>query len=174
VRLVSPVGRRLPAHATAEGKALLAGLPDATVAGRYAAAGPGPELPRLTARALDSLPLLLAELRAVRALGHAHDVDEHAEGLHCVAAPVVDATGAHQAALGVAVPTPQVAWSMAQGGAPLFGEIGRAAEQLASPPSASAARRAATPTTCRRCGWSSATRPHTTRATCPRRPSPGR
>jgi DNA-binding IclR family transcriptional regulator/ABC-type sugar transport system substrate-binding protein len=170
VRLVSPVGQRLPAHATAEGKALLAGLPDAAVAARYAAAGMGPALPRLTGRTLDSLPQLLAELRAVRALGHAHDVDEHAEGLHCVAAPVVDGTGAHQAALSVAVPTPQldagrlvalahlvqevagrlsaprapaarrapaggatvrVAWSMAQGGAPYFGEIGRAAERLA-------------------------------------------
>jgi IclR family KDG regulon transcriptional repressor len=174
VRLASPVGRRLPAHATAEGKALLAGLPDGAVAARYAAAGLGPDLPRLTARTLDSLTQLLAELGAVRALGHAHDVDEQAEGLHCVAAPVVDAGGGHQAALSVAVPTPQldagrlvalahlvrdvagrlsapaarprrpsparparatgpvrVAWSMAQGGAPYFGEIGRAAAQLA-------------------------------------------
>ena len=177
VRLASPVGRRLPAHATAEGKALLAGLPDGAVAARYAAAGLGPDLPRLTARTLDSMAQLLAELDAVRALGHAHDVDEQAEGLHCVAAAVVDAGGGHQAALGVAVPTPQldagrlvglarlvqdvagrlsapgarprridparpgqpgratgqvrVAWSMAQGGAPYFGEIGRAAAQLA-------------------------------------------
>jgi IclR family acetate operon transcriptional repressor len=178
VRLASPAGRRLPAHATAEGKALLAGLPDAEVARRYRAAGLAPALPRLTPRTVDSLPALLAELRAVRALGHAHDVGEHTEGLHCVAAPVVDGAGAHQAALSVAVPTPQldaerlvrlaglvqqiagrlseagpsravppqgaapasggrarpplrVAWSMAQGGAPYFGEIGRLAEQMA-------------------------------------------
>ena len=177
VRLASPAGRRLPAHATADGKALLAGLPDEEVSRRFQAAGLPHALPRLTPRTINSLPSLLAELRAVRALGHAHDVGEHAEGLHCVAAPVVDGAGAYQAALSVAVPTPQldaerlvhlaglvqevagrlsesgrseagsalrspapggsarsplrVAWSMAQDGAPYFGEIGRLAEQMA-------------------------------------------
>jgi DNA-binding IclR family transcriptional regulator len=93
VRLASPIGRRLPARLTAAGKALLAGLTDAEVA----------------QRAVDSDPAaqeaLLRELHEVRSLGHAHDVEAVFPGVHCVAAAVMDGTGAHVAALSISVPT---------------------------------------------------------------------
>jgi len=96
VRLTSPVGRRLPARLTAAGKALLAGLSDAEVGRRFAEAS------------AESLDALLRELDEVRTLGHAHDVERVFPGVHCVAAPVRDAAGAHVAALSVSIPTPRL------------------------------------------------------------------
>ncbi|MET7400352.1 IclR family transcriptional regulator [Dactylosporangium sp. NPDC005572] len=80
LRLYSAIGRHLPAHATALGKALLAGLPPAAVG----AALPG-VLPRLTANTITDLPALHAELGAVRARGYAVDNGENTEGIVCVA-----------------------------------------------------------------------------------------
>lgn len=109
MRLVSPLGGRIPAHATAAGKVLLASLTDAEIATRVAAAGLDPtRLPRLTWRTLGSLADLLRELGEVRRLGHAHDAGGYAEGVHCIAAPVLDAGGSVGAALSISVPTPRL------------------------------------------------------------------
>lgn len=109
MRLVSPLGGRIPAHATAAGKVLLAGLPDAEVARRVSEAGYDPgRLPRLTWRTVGTLVDLLRELAEVRRLGHAHDVEGYAGGVHSVAAPLLDAGGAVGAALSVSVPTPRL------------------------------------------------------------------
>ena len=97
MRLAPPVGRRLPAHLTAAGKALLAGLSDAEVSRRFGTTEP--------TAAIDAL---LQELDEVRRLGHAHDVEAVFPGVHCVAVPVVDASGSHIAALSASVPTPRL------------------------------------------------------------------
>lgn len=97
VRLAPPAGRRRPAHLTAAGKALLAGLDDAEVRRRFAGAIDAAELEGL-----------LRELDETRKVGHAHDVEQAVAGVHCVAAPVVDASGAHAAALSISVPTPRL------------------------------------------------------------------
>lgn len=86
MRLVSPGSTAIPAHATAAGKALLATLSDDEIQERYAAAGLNAEaLPQLTPRTTRRLSLLQRELDEVRRLGHAHDVEGYAEGVHCVA-----------------------------------------------------------------------------------------
>jgi DNA-binding IclR family transcriptional regulator len=83
LRLFSAIGRRLPAHATALGKALLAERDDAEVA----AILPSP-LPRLTARTLTDGADLAAELHATRERGYAVDREENTDGIVCFAMAV--------------------------------------------------------------------------------------
>nr|WP_269440725.1 IclR family transcriptional regulator C-terminal domain-containing protein [Micromonospora tarapacensis] len=92
MRLYSAIGRRLPAHATALGKALLAEHPDQDVDGLLSW-----PLPRLTPHTLTDRDALHAALATVRAAGHAVDREENAEGIMCLAmavplaSPAVDA-----------------------------------------------------------------------------------
>jgi DNA-binding IclR family transcriptional regulator len=83
VRLISAVGGRLPAHATALGKALLAARDDDTV--RALLTSP---LRPLTRRTLVDLDALLADLDETRRRGYALDEEEAAEGLRCFAVVV--------------------------------------------------------------------------------------
>lgn len=104
VRMHSTVGKRSPAHATAIGKVMLSGLPDAEVRRRY---GSGP-LESRTAATVTSVEALLAQLAEVRAAGCAFDRAELEPGLHCIAAPVRDHTGAVIAAAGISGPADRV------------------------------------------------------------------
>ncbi|HYN94452.1 MAG TPA: IclR family transcriptional regulator [Pilimelia sp.] len=83
LRLFSAIGRRLPAHATALGKALLAQRPPDDVARRLA-----DPLPALTAHTVTDAAALAAELAAVRAQGHAVDREENTPGIVCFAVAV--------------------------------------------------------------------------------------
>jgi DNA-binding IclR family transcriptional regulator len=99
VRLVSAVGGRLPAHATALGKALLAHYTAAEVDRRLPR-----RLERLTERTPSTREQLHAALADTRRRGWALDHEEVAEGLRCYAValrisdPPVDA-------LSISVPT---------------------------------------------------------------------
>jgi DNA-binding IclR family transcriptional regulator len=84
VRLVTAVGSRLPAFASASGRAMLADLPESEVIARYA----DQELETPTGRTLAGIEELLAILRQARVHGFAENIDETALGLHCIAAPV--------------------------------------------------------------------------------------
>lgn len=107
VRMVSAVGRRLPAHCTAVGKVLLAMLPTDEVEARLGR-GAAP-LPALTARSITSATALLEHLAKVRTAGLAYDDCESNEAVRCVAAPVRDQTGLVVAAMSISVPT--VRWN---------------------------------------------------------------
>lgn len=89
VRLVSSIGSRLPAHATALGKALLASRDDQTV--RELLTFP---LQALTGRTITSWQSLTTELSDTRARGYAVDNGEVADGLRCFAV-TVPADGLH-------------------------------------------------------------------------------
>lgn len=78
------VGDRLPAYCTAVGKVLLAHSGDADAA----AALTGPWR-RRTARSLASAEQLRRQLQSIRADGLAVDREEAAEGLACVAVPIL-------------------------------------------------------------------------------------
>jgi DNA-binding IclR family transcriptional regulator len=80
VRLISTVGSRLPAHATALGKALLAGRRDDDV--RAALSFP---MRPLTARTITDWERLREDLDGVRERGYAVDNEEAADGLRCFA-----------------------------------------------------------------------------------------
>ncbi|GIF01692.1 IclR family transcriptional regulator [Paractinoplanes rishiriensis] len=92
LRLYSAIGRRLPAHATALGKALLAEHTDQEAGGmlQWPLAG-------LTANTITDRDAFHAALAEVRAAGYAVDREENAEGINCIAmavpltAPAVDA-----------------------------------------------------------------------------------
>ena len=99
VRLVSAVGERLPAHATALGKALLAARTDEELQGML-------ELPlaALTVNTLSDWPRLQAALAAIREVGVAWDEEEASVGLTCVAAAVPSA-GLPTHAVSISIPT---------------------------------------------------------------------
>ncbi|MFR9727704.1 IclR family transcriptional regulator [Saccharopolyspora sp. MS10] len=104
VRMVSAVGRRLPAHCTAVGKVLLAALPPE----RFAELYPRRELPAMTANSTTDREALRRELDAIRAAGGAaRECCESNEAVACAAAPVRDAAGEVVAALSASVPIPR-------------------------------------------------------------------
>ena len=86
VDVASRTGGRLPAHATGVGKAILAYSPAATVRARIEAG-----LPRLTPRTICTPGGLTQELRKIRSVGMALDLEESHVGVSCVAAPVFGA-----------------------------------------------------------------------------------
>jgi DNA-binding IclR family transcriptional regulator len=88
-------GRRTELHCTANGKVLLA------FSGREP---PGPTLHRHTGRTITSQHELRRQLVLVRRRGWASAVGELEEGLHAVAAPVLDGLGRCRAAVSVSGP----------------------------------------------------------------------
>jgi len=94
------LGRRIPLHATSNGRVLLAALSGDRV--EELLAGP---LQRFTAHTCVELPLLRAELARVRERGYAVVVDELEVGLTAVAAPLHRADGTVVASLSASGPT---------------------------------------------------------------------
>ena len=100
VRTGARIGRILPAHSTASGKALLAQRPDGEIAALYPAGVPeGP-----TPRALTTLEELLEQLAEVRRLGYAVNHGESEDDVAAVAAAVRDKRGRIRCALVVTAP----------------------------------------------------------------------
>jgi DNA-binding IclR family transcriptional regulator len=100
VRMVSAVGRRLPAHCTAVGKILLAGL-DRAGLDRVLAQSP---LAGMTPASITDPDRLRAHLEQVRAEGVAADVGESDTAMRCVAAAIRNHSGAIIAAMSVSAP----------------------------------------------------------------------
>lgn len=98
-RSPSRIGGRMPVHATAIGKALVAWADDEERA--EILTGP---LERRTPRTIVAPGLLSRQLDAVREHGVAFEYEESAPGLVCVAAPVLDATDRPVAAISVTGP----------------------------------------------------------------------
>jgi IclR family transcriptional regulator, acetate operon repressor len=96
VDVSSRTGGRLPAHATGVGKVILAYSSVATVKARVAAG-----LPRLTPRTISTPAGLTSELRKIRSVGMALDLEESHVGVSCVAAPVFGANHKVRAGLSV-------------------------------------------------------------------------
>ncbi|WP_326836398.1 IclR family transcriptional regulator [Amycolatopsis rhabdoformis] len=95
------VGNRLPAHATASGKALLAALPDAQVADLF----PDPDLTPVTPHTVATLTALRAQLATVRERGFSASEQESEPGLVAISAVLPGRTSAMNLALSVAMPS---------------------------------------------------------------------
>jgi IclR family transcriptional regulator, acetate operon repressor len=105
VRVGNRTGVVRPAHASAVGKAILAGLPDAELDRRY----PGTELPPATTTAATTeVAVLRAELTEIRAQGYALNWEESTDGVCAVAAALRDTVGQPLAGLGVAAPISRI------------------------------------------------------------------
>ncbi|MRG60669.1 helix-turn-helix domain-containing protein [Agromyces sp. CFH 90414] len=93
---IARIGGRLPIHATALGRAVLAHASAASVDEAVAAG-----LTALTPRTITAPDALRRQLAAVRRSGIAVDVEEFAVGVSCAASPVFAPSGALVAALSV-------------------------------------------------------------------------
>lgn len=100
VRMVSHVGSRLPAYATAVGKALLAQLTADELRSRF----PPGALTRLTEKTIATPAQLLREMELVRERGYAIEECESNIAVCCAAAVVRDHLGRAVAAISVSVP----------------------------------------------------------------------
>jgi len=89
-------GQRLPLHAGAAGKVLLASLPPEALARVLAR-----PLPRRTARTFTDPRRLARELARIRRQGFAEDKGEFSPSIHAIAAPIADRGGTVIAALSV-------------------------------------------------------------------------
>jgi IclR family acetate operon transcriptional repressor len=100
MRAITQVGGRIAAHGSAAGKAILSFLDPED---RQQAMGSTP-LISITERTLVNPKALQAALDAARVAGYALDDEEHAMGVRCAAAAVLDETGHPVAALSVSGP----------------------------------------------------------------------
>lgn len=104
MRMIARLGSRAPLHASGVGKALLAWMPERSVERIFQRRG----LPRVTPNTLDTPARLREDLAAIRQRGYSLDRQEHAVGLHCVAAAVHDEAGTPIAALSVSGPEARI------------------------------------------------------------------
>jgi IclR family acetate operon transcriptional repressor len=114
MRAIARPGGRVKMHCSGVGKAMLARLPEAEVARILRAHG----LARMTERTLDTPRRLREDLAATRGRGFAVDDEEHAVGMRCVAAAILDEDGRPLAALSLSGPVARIgdAALMAAGG----------------------------------------------------------
>lgn len=99
-RMVSQIGRRLPARHSGSGKALLAQLPETELVHQFREAAPP----------LDdtSLANLTAQLATIRSQGWAIDDEETQAGLRCVGTVIRDRTGQPIAGMSISGPVVRV------------------------------------------------------------------
>jgi IclR family KDG regulon transcriptional repressor len=100
LRATAPVGTRRPVFCTAVGKVLIAGLGPVAQA---RVLGPGPFEPR-TPKTVTDRAQLERDLEIIDAQGYAVDLEEYAEGLVCLGAPIKDHVGRVIAAIGLTGP----------------------------------------------------------------------
>jgi IclR family transcriptional regulator, acetate operon repressor len=122
MRMFTEVGRRVPAHCTGVGKALLAQLPPLEAQALLARAG----MPAQTPHTITDPERLAQELERIRRQGYAVDDAEQELGVRCVAVAVPG--GPSMTALSVSGPEARVTWDAVERIAPLLRD---AAEALA-------------------------------------------
>lgn len=84
IRMVSIIGRRIPAHATAIGKALLSGYSNDEIRAMYQ----GKSLERLTENTVVDLDMLIEQLDRARLVGYTSEREESTRGIECVGVAV--------------------------------------------------------------------------------------
>lgn len=100
-RFVVDTGLRFHLHSSAPGKAIMAFLPDHELDLLM----DGLELKKFTNTTITSRAGMIEELQRIRETGYALDRSEEIEGVHCVAAPVMDDKSYPIAALNVTGPS---------------------------------------------------------------------
>ncbi|PRY39426.1 IclR family transcriptional regulator [Umezawaea tangerina] len=104
IRAASRVGARMPAHATAAGKCLLARLSEDELQHVF----PSARLAVSTSATIRSRRALSEELKLVRSQGYAFNDGESEDDLAAVSAPVVDTRGTAHGAISVSGPRERV------------------------------------------------------------------
>lgn len=101
LRIGNPLGTRLPVHASAMGKAILAAWPEAEVLAFLK----DEVLEAATPHTQTSRSSLLSILEEVRETGVAYDREESTEGVYAVAASLAEGKGRATASLAIVVPS---------------------------------------------------------------------
>jgi DNA-binding IclR family transcriptional regulator len=104
VRTFNTMGARVPAYASASGKALLAHLPLA----QQELFGKRGDLPPFTANTLTDPESLQVELERIRRRGYAIDDEEYEGGMRCIAAVIHDHSAEVVAALMLSGPSTRI------------------------------------------------------------------
>ena len=104
MRMITRLGARAPLHASGVGKALLAWMAEDDRKQLLA----HHELAQVTASTLATAAALQQEIAQIRNQGFACDREEHAIGLHCVAACIHDQHGQPLAAISVSGPVARI------------------------------------------------------------------
>ena len=97
-------GSRAPVQCCAPGKAMLAFLPE----GAAEALVKSLDFEAYTRNSVRCPAVLLGELEEIRSRGYAVDRAEHFEGIHCVAAPLLDLHGTAFGAITIAGPSSRI------------------------------------------------------------------
>jgi DNA-binding IclR family transcriptional regulator len=102
--IISEVGKRLPAHCTGLGKAMLAFLPESDVKRIIKEKG----LKKFTKNTITNKKDLFEELKKIRECGYAIDNEEIEDGLRCIAAPIFNGDGEVIAAVSISGPSSRI------------------------------------------------------------------
>lgn len=100
VRMISHIGKRVPAHATAIGKAILASKTDQEILELYTSEN----LPALTSYTINSRSGLIEELHRIRERGISTEKEESTPGIQCLALHVENDKIQSDIAISIAVP----------------------------------------------------------------------
>jgi len=98
------VGEKLPLHATATGKVLLADLSMEELREIYSE----DTLEKVTDKTISTFPDLVKELEKVRQQGFGYNMGETVDGVHCVSGPVLDAEGRTVASVSISIPVVRI------------------------------------------------------------------
>src|SRR5262249_37997390 len=104
IKMDTWIGRRMDAHSTSVGKAMLAHLGDSEADSIIR----NRELNRRTPKTITDPSQLMIELRRVRSQGYAVDDEENSIGARCIAVALLDGYGRPRAALGLSGTTSQI------------------------------------------------------------------
>ena len=99
ISIISEVGKRVPAHATGLGKALLSLKTDEWLEEKYR----DHHFEKIGPKCITSFDELMAAIREVRKTGFAYDEEEASEGINCTAVPIY-LEGSIQGELSVTAP----------------------------------------------------------------------
>ena len=125
MRMFTEVGRRVDAHCTAVGKALLAHLPGDDVRALLRRS----RMPAQTEHTITDPDRLAAELDRVRRQGYAMDDGEQEIGVRCVAVPVLGTP--ERLAVSISGPAPRMTADLVGRAVPLLREaVGQLADEL--------------------------------------------
>jgi len=104
VRLVTHVGSKTPAFASASGRVVLASHPPSAVSALFG----GKLLVTPTGRRLNGVAELESILTEARERGYAENLEETAEGLYAASVPIVNAAGTTLAAMTTCIPVSRI------------------------------------------------------------------
>jgi DNA-binding IclR family transcriptional regulator len=100
IRIYSAIGKRIPAHTTAIGKALLSGYTDEEIYALY----PDAKLPIMTPNSITSIKELINQLHEIRKTSVAYESEESTPHVKCIAVPINNSENIPIAGLSLAVP----------------------------------------------------------------------